>query len=869
MDHLLLLERDHLLDRLERLLQAASQGQGSLVLVSGEAGVGKTTMVRAFAGRVGDRAVVLIGACDPLSTPRPLSPLLDIAADPASGIGDLLSSGAANYDVFADLLGRLRTALRPTLLVVEDVHWADEATLDLLRYVGRRVADTHAVVVATYRHDEVTRTHPLFAVIGDLVRIRESVHRMEIPPFTLDAVRRLAADSPVDPEELFELTGGNAFFVTEVLAAGDDLPTSVQDAVLARLARISHDAQQVVEAVSTAPRLLEVRHALALVDAAPNAVDGALAAGVVHRADDALAFRHELALAAVEGAMAPGHRVELHRRMVDILVEERSNDLARLAHHAVRTGDPGLILGYAPTAAAAAVSRGAPHQAVEFYAAALAHASQLDRSAEITLRSEYQRALSGIDDQRGSLDQAEEVLRLAEETGDVEQIGRGLITVARASWTFGDNERSKRTMTAAIELLDPLDDSATLTAALYLDGYLAMLNRRYQAAIASSTRSVEMATRIGSDVDVARATMTLGTAELVMGDVEHGVALVHEAMAMFERLGETTLVTSCYSLLGTGGGEARIYDRAAGWLEEAIQRARHTDSDYPMAYATAWLARIRCEQGRWDEAVALAEAVARVSPEVAKISPVTALGALGRVRVRRGDPGADEVLRRAVDLGRSGSLQHIWAPLCALAEHYWFQGRLDEAVGLLEGPYHTALQTDSPWARGELGFWLWWVGGLAVPPDGAAEPFALHMSGDWEAAALAWRAIGCPYEEALALAGGDDAAMLAALDILDRLQARPAALWVRSRLRHAGVDSIPRGPRQSTRTHPAGLTARQAEVLALMREGLANGDIAQRLFISKKTVEHHVSAVLAKLGVATRAEAITLGRQDGGGVSPT
>jgi DNA-binding NarL/FixJ family response regulator len=111
--------------------------------------------------------------------------------------------------------------------------------------------------------------------------------------------------------------------------------------------------------------------------------------------------------------------------------------------------------------------------------------------------------------------------------------------------------------------------------------------------------------------------------------------------------------------------------------------------------------------------------------------------------------------------------------------------------------------------------------------------------------------------------------MLAALDILDRLQARPAALWVRSRLRHAGVDSIPRGPRQSTRTHPAGLTARQAEVLALMREGLANGDIAQRLFISKKTVEHHVSAVLAKLGVATRAEAITLGRQDGGGVSPT
>jgi hypothetical protein len=414
MDHLLLLERDHLLDRLERLLQAASRGEGSLVLVAGEAGVGKTTMVRAFAAHVENRAVVLAGGCDPLSTPRPLSPLLDIAADPSSGIGDLLSSGAANYDVFAGLLGRLRTALRPTLLVLEDVHWADEATLDLLRYIGRRVAATHAVVVATYRHDEVTRTHPLFQVIGELVRIRESVHRLDITPFSLEAVRTLVGDHQVDAGNLHRLTGGNAFFVTEVLAAGDELPASVQDAVLARVTRIAPQAQEVVEAVSTAPRSLEVRHALALVGAATGAVAEALAAGVVQRSGDSLSFRHELARAAVEGSMAPARRVELHRRMVDILVDERSSDLARLAHHAVRTGEPGLILGYAPTAAAEAMTRGAPHQAVEFYAAALAHASQLDQAAEITLRSEYQAALSRIDDQRGSLDQAEEVLRLAE-----------------------------------------------------------------------------------------------------------------------------------------------------------------------------------------------------------------------------------------------------------------------------------------------------------------------------------------------------------------------------------------------------------------------------------------------------------------------
>jgi DNA-binding CsgD family transcriptional regulator len=165
---------------------------------------------------------------------------------------------------------------------------------------------------------------------------------------------------------------------------------------------------------------------------------------------------------------------------------------------------------------------------------------------------------------------------------------------------------------------------------------------------------------------------------------------------------------------------------------------------------------------------------------------------------------------------------------------------------------------------------MWKAGAINKPPDAAAEPFALHMNGSWKEAADAWHNIGCPYEEASALAEGDEDGMLEAITIFDGLGARPAARIVRSRLRAMGVAHIPQGPRLETRANPAGLTNRQVEVLGLMAEGLSNGEIADRLYISKKTTEHHVSAVMAKLGASTRAKAIARAEslhmsKDGGG----
>jgi ATP/maltotriose-dependent transcriptional regulator MalT len=321
-------------------------------------------------------------------------------------------------------------------------------------------------------------------------------------------------------------------------------------------------------------------------------------------------------------------------------------------------------------------------------------------------------------------------------------------------------------------------------------------------------------------------------------------------------MGNPRFVALGLSMLGSGGGEARIYEAAMPALERGVEQGLATDEDYSVAYNRSWLARIAFEQGRWDDAVTYADLVERTTQQREGIALITAMSALGRVRVRRGDPGGLGLLEELTELARDHELQHGWNAICGRAEHFWLTK--DSATGLdeLEPAYRRALDTDSRWARGEIGFWMWRVGAIDSPPDGAAGPFALQMAGDWSAAARAWREIGCPYEEALALADGPEGAKLEALDILDRLDARPMADRVRQQLRDLGVESIPRGPTRETLSNPAGLTTRQLEVLRLIAEGRSNERIAEELFISKKTVEHHVSAIYGKLGVSTRPEAM-------------
>jgi DNA-binding CsgD family transcriptional regulator len=239
-----------------------------------------------------------------------------------------------------------------------------------------------------------------------------------------------------------------------------------------------------------------------------------------------------------------------------------------------------------------------------------------------------------------------------------------------------------------------------------------------------------------------------------------------------------------------------------------------------------------------------------------------ALTALGRLRARRGEPEAMAALDESLDLSHKlGFRQREGMIRTARAEAAWLAGDRERTLEEARAVFDLALSHHQGWYVGELAFWMWRAGEKAELPEWAARPYALHVAGDWRAAADEWARMDCPYEQARALADGDPEAQLAALDIVDRLGARPAADELREKMRSAGVRSVPRGPRPATRENPFGLTARQVEILRLLADGLSNPQFAARLHLSPKTVDHHVSAVLAKLEVGSREEAAQAARR--------
>jgi predicted ATPase len=244
-----LLEREHFFNELEGLLGAVAAGDGRLVLIGGEAGIGKTALVERFAEAHKARARVLWGACDALLTPRPLGPLYDIAQQTQGRLLALLEGEAARGPIFSSVLDEMKSGRGPSIAVIEDVHWADEATLDLLKFLGRRISRTNCLLVVTYRDDEVGGEHPLRLVLGDLPS--RLVARMCLPPLSEGGVKRLEDRAGRRIRDLHQVTGGNPFFVTEALESrAPGVPVTVRDAVLSRAARLSPAARAVLELVS-------------------------------------------------------------------------------------------------------------------------------------------------------------------------------------------------------------------------------------------------------------------------------------------------------------------------------------------------------------------------------------------------------------------------------------------------------------------------------------------------------------------------------------------------------------------------------------------------------------------------------------------
>jgi DNA-binding CsgD family transcriptional regulator/tetratricopeptide (TPR) repeat protein len=845
-----LLERDDLLADLdERRRSAGRGGGGALVWLAGEAGAGKSAVVRALAARRPGR--VLTGGCDALSTPRPLGPLHDMAAD-VPALAAALLGNRSRHEAFSTFLGELG---RPTLAVVEDVHWADDATLDLLRFVGRRVASTASLVLVTYRSDEVDAHPRLRALLGDLATAA-GCHRCSVPPLSPGAVAALAAGHALDAGHLHQVTGGNPFYVTEVLAASRwSVPPTVGDAVLARAARLAPGPRAALDVVAIEPGGVELWLAEELGVSAGD-LDAAARAGMLVIEAGVARFRHELARLAVLEAIGGGTRRQLHADALRLL-EGADPSAARLVHHADGAGDASAVRRWAPAAAAAASSAGAPREAVAHFEQALRYAGPEEPSAAAWLVAMADE-LALVDRPADAVSAAEQALALERSSGDPVAVVLAQTALARRVWTTGRGEEAYRLIEEATAAAERLPAGSPVGPVYAARAYLDMLARR-RDAITWAARAIVAAEAHHDAATLARALNARGSARICVDDDLGGIDDLERSRRIGEEVGIDSVVADALNNLGSALGEQRRHDRAGPYLLECIEYSAARDFEATRRYSEAWLARVRFEEGRWSDADALLAGELQ-DEGIAPIARMVALGTLGRLRARRGDPGAGPPLEAAWAAARAtGDLQRTWPVIAGRVEAAWLAGGVpasltDDLLDVLE----TAAGSGVQHAAGELGFWAWKLE-LGVPfPSSGAAPYAALVGGDPETAARLWEAQGAPYEAAWARADtGREDDLREALRRLDALGARPLAQRVRHELRQLGARDVPRGPRRATASAPAGLTARQLEVLALVAEGLTDREIASRLFLSPKTVGHHVSSILTKLGKRSRVEAAT------------
>jgi DNA-binding CsgD family transcriptional regulator len=861
-----LLERVGELAALRAAVAAAGEGRGSVVLVAGEAGIGKSTLVQAWAADPGSDARTLIGWCDDFLTSRALGPLHDVARRTSGPLAEAIAAEDVG-EVLDALLAELAYPLAPTVILIEDLHWADDATLDVIRYVGRRIRDLPAVLALTYRDDEISPDHPLTGVLGTLPAA--AVHRLVPRHLSRSAVATLTAGTGLDPDEVVRLTAGNPFFVTELAATGPahlattdwTVPPSIGDAVLARLCKLPIAARRAVETLSVVPGSID-EDLLDVLVADRGHLAAAERAGVLLADDAIMRFRHELARQAVLASIPATTQISHHRTVLYHLLATGA-DPARILHHAVGATRPDIIATHGPQAAATAFRTGAHREAVAHGERVLAHPELLTHDVLARLLEEHSWALYHLQRLADAATVMERATFVNGERGDERSYVRTLLGLARMRYLMDGPAAAEHALIEAEEVLAAFEDPGIRAE---LDTWRLLLLAfcgRHREVVTASQHVLACARGLDRFDLLVDALAHTGLSMVALGD-EQGIGLIEDAIRIGREHGEQEPVArsygalvECHLLHRRWADARRSIDEAVMFYDHHDYRARHAGATPPCPGhrfdTLAQRARMEVEVGDWQGSKGVLQDLDAAILD-AGLMGVAALQVHALLAVRAGEESAETLLRRAWETALdAGSPSHVVSVACAGVEWAWAAERPEAADEFIARAKEEA---DGSLLLDPLRWRLSLVGHPVDAAGVSAEPERTSLAGDWRSAAHGWEELGMPFERALELLHADQQEpVLEALRLFERLGADPAARMARKRLRELGMRSVPRGATTATRQSPLGLTPRQDEVFALIAEGLTNAEIAERLVVSVRTVDHHVSTVLSKLGVASRRQA--------------
>jgi len=843
-----LLERDIFLETLQSKFDSVKKDGGHCVFINGEAGLGKTSLVKVFCERIADEAAVYQGFCDALFTPRPMAPLVDVAMQlQAEGV-ETKFNFADRTEFFSNLFLALGSIRKTVVLVFEDIHWADESTLDFVKFLARRISKISCFFILTYRDNEI-HSH-LGNVTGQLPP--DSFSRLRLTPLSREAVQKLALRRGYPADELYAITEGNPFYVNEILASYNiGIPENIKDSILSVYLRGDELRRGLWQLLSVVPTGLEIPYLEKLAPGAEQALQDCLAMKVLIQEGRTLRFKHELYRRTIENSLSPLLRIRLNRKVVDSLREsfEQNNELERIVHHAKNANEHDIVVQYAPLAARHAAQVGSHLEASKLLYSAIEYYQGNDVRKQIELYESYAFECYLTNQFREAVIYQGKALALRKELNEPAKTGESMRMLSRLWWFMGDRKQAKFYAEEAIKLFEPLKPSCEKAMAYSSMSQLMLCPGTVDKCIYWGEKAKAMAREIGDDKTYYHAVINVASAKF---DKEE----LLQALEASLKGGYQENIARAYANLAWNEIRMEDYESAAKTVEEGIRYCEGRDLGSWAFYIWSWKVRMLMETGRWKEAMEIAERILNDENQM----PVVTMDiqtVVATIKMRRGETGALRLLENAkIKAFQIEEYYRIVPVIAAFLEYEWLTG----SVILSDADLNRALvlpeNHEYDFDPGELSYWLRKTRGKTLKYANAKPGTMLSKKSESSRTAADFEKLGRPYEKALKLFEGTDNDKRKALTILQALGANAVYEKLKSEMRLTGIRQIPRGLRKTTLSNQALLTSRELDILGLLKTGLQNKEIASKLYISAKTVDHHISAILFKLDVNSRVKAV-------------
>jgi len=853
-----LIERAPFLAALQAKFEGIAGGEGHCVLVSGEAGIGKTSLVRAFCRERRDDCKIYQGSCDALFTPRPLAPLHDIAWQMRSDLWENSGNMADKAGLFTKIFQELAQQKEPVIIVFEDIHWADEATLDFIKFFARRITQVHCLFVLTYRDDEIHPGHPLRNILGQLPP--SSFTRVQPTPLSRQAVEKLSEQKGYSGEDVYSISGGNPFYVTEILASySHGVPDNIKDSILSVYNNHDEKTQRVWRLLSVVPAGFEIKFLEKMDPMHMIAIENCIIARIAIVKDGYIYFKHELYRRTVEGALSPLVRVSLNKDILDLFREnfEQKGEIERIIHHAKNANEYDLVVHYAPLAAKQAACLGAHAEASKLYYTAIEYYQGKDKDLLIGLYEAYAYECYLTNRIKEAIIFQTKALNIWKEINDIEKIGNCLRFLSRLWWFDGNRKQAEAYGSKAVEILADKPSSGSKAMAFSNMSQLKMVSDELDECISWGEKAMAIAKEAGDEESLSHALNNVGSALMkISGSEDKGILLLQQSLDIALTHSYHEHAARAYTNLGGKSLEVKGYAFAKQILKEGVQYCEGRDLDFWKNYMLFRMARLELEACYWKEAYEIAEELIRNENQ----APIVKTGSLviyGTIKMRKGEGDALGILQEARAIAFEAlELQRIIPALTALLEYEWLTG--DTVVEQLDIDTTIRLigQMGTVMDNHEFAFWLFRARKQKAPLRAVFVGYQVDSPAMVRTAAALWEKMSCPYTQAQILFEGTEEDKKEAISIVHQLGAGAVYEKMKQEMKLSGIKSIPRGLRKTTQSNSALLTERELGVLQLLKEGMQNKEIAAKLFISAKTVDHHISAILFKLDVNSRVKAV-------------